>query len=61
MENLSILAAIAALPAICFMLMAKVTGQHKWLLWIFVKGPSLVSVIALIVIALIKFHFIKLA
>ena len=63
MENLSILAAIMALPAICFMLMAKITGQrqHKWLLWIFVKGPSLISIVALIVIALVKFNFLKLA
>ena len=61
MEKLSILAAIAALPAICFILTAKVTGRHKWLVWIFVKAPSLVSVIALVVIALIKFHFIKIA
>ena len=61
MENLSILAAIMALPAICFMLMAKITGQHKCLLWIFVKGPSLISIVALIVIALVKFNFLKLA
>ena len=61
MENLSILAAITALPAICFMLMAKITGQYKWLLWIFVKVPSLISIVALIVIALVKFNFLKLA
>ena len=61
MENLSILAAIMALPAICFMLMAKISGRQKWIIWIFLKGPSLVSLIALIVIALVKFNFLKLA
>lgn len=61
MEKLLLLAAIAALPAICFMLMAKISGKNKWLLWLFIKGPSLVSAIVLIIIALIKFHFIKIA
>lgn len=61
MENLSILAAIAALPAICYILMAKVTGPHKWFIWIGIKAPSLISIVALIVIALVKFNFLKLA
>lgn len=61
MENLSILAVIMALPAICFMLMAEITGQYKWLLWIIFKGPSIISIVILIVIALVKFNFLKLA
>jgi hypothetical protein len=61
MEKLSILAAIFALPAIAFMLIAKITGQNKWLGWIFIKLPSLISLIALIVMAMSHFGILKLA
>jgi hypothetical protein len=61
MEKLSILAAIFALPAISFMLIAKITGQNKWLAWIFIKLPSLISLIALIIMAMSYFGIIKLA
>jgi hypothetical protein len=61
MEKLSILAAIFALPAISFMLIAKITGQNKWLAWIFIKLPSLISLIALIIMAMSYSGIIKLA
>lgn len=61
MEKLSIIAAIFALPAIAFMLVANITGSKKWLAWIFIKLPSLISLIALIVMAMSHFGILKLA
>ena len=61
MEKLSILAAISALPAVIFMLIAKMNGGNKTLGWIGLKLPSLVSLIALVIMAMVYFEFIKLA
>jgi hypothetical protein len=61
MEKLSILAAIFALPAIAFMLIAKINGHNKWLAWICIKLPSLISLVALIVMAMSHFGIVKLA
>ena len=61
MEKLSILAAISALPAVIFMLIAKMNGGNKAIGWIGLKLPSLVSLIALVIMAMVYFQFIKLA
>jgi hypothetical protein len=61
MEKLSILAAISAIPAVIFMLVANVTGSKKWIAWIGIKLPSLISLIALIVMAMSYFGILKLA
>jgi hypothetical protein len=61
MENLSILAAIAALPAVIFMLVANITGSKKWIAWVGIKLPALISLIALIVMAMSYFGILKLA
>ena len=61
MEKLSILAAISALPAVIFMLIAKMNGGNKTLGWIGLKIPSLISLVALIVMAMVYFGFFKLA
>jgi hypothetical protein len=61
MEKLSILAAISALPAVIFMLIAKMNGGNKTIGWIGLKLPSLISLVALIVMAMSYFGIIKLA
>jgi hypothetical protein len=61
MEKLSILAAISALPAVIFMLIAKMNGGNKTIGWIGLKLPSLISLVALIVMAMVYFGFFKLA
>ncbi len=60
MENLSILAAIFALPAVFFMIAAKISGDNKIIGWIFLKLPSLISLVALILMAMIYFGYLKL-
>jgi len=52
MEKLSILAMMFAIPAICFMLVANVTGKNKWIVWLFIKLPSLISLVIIIVYGL---------
>lgn len=54
------LAAISALPAITFMLIAKINGENKILAQLFIKLPSLISLVSLILIGLSYFGFIKL-
>jgi hypothetical protein len=61
MEKLAIIAAIASIPAIIFMLAAKVTGKHKILLFIGLKLPSLIAAVALILMAFSHFKIINLA
>jgi hypothetical protein len=61
MEKLAIIAAIASIPAIIFMLAAKVTGQYKILLFIGLKLPSLMAAVALILMAFSHFGIINLA
>jgi hypothetical protein len=61
MEKLSMLAAITALPAVIFMLIAKMNGGNKIVGWIFLKIPSLISLIAIILVGLSYFGFLKLA
>ena len=61
MEKLAIIAAIASIPAIIFMLAAKVTGQYKILLFIGLKLPSLIAAVALILMAFVYFGIIHLA
>jgi hypothetical protein len=61
MEKLAIIAAIASIPAIIFMLAAKVTGQYKILLFIGLKLPSLIAAVALILMAFSHFKIINLA
>jgi hypothetical protein len=61
MEKLAIIAAIASIPAIIFMLAAKVTGQYKILVFIGLKLPSLIAAVALILMAFVYFGIIHLA
>ena len=61
MEQLAIIAAIAGIPAIIFILAAKVTGQNKILLFLGLKLPSLIAAVALILMAFIYFGLIHLA
>jgi len=60
MEKLSIIAAIASIPAIIFMLAAKITGQHKILAFIGLKLPSLIAAVALILMAFVYFGVITI-
>jgi hypothetical protein len=61
MEKLAIIAAIASIPGIIFMLAAKITGQHKILTFIGLKLPSLIAAVALILMAFVYFGIIHLA
>jgi hypothetical protein len=61
MEKLAIIAAIASIPAIIFMLAAKVTGQYKIIGFIGLKLPSLIAAVALILMAFSHFKIINLA
>jgi hypothetical protein len=60
MEKLALLAAISALPAITFMLIAKINGENKILAQLFIKLPSLISLVSMILIGLSYLGFIKL-
>jgi hypothetical protein len=61
MEKLAIIAAIASIPAIIFMIAAKVTGSNKILAFIGLKLPSLIAAVALILMAFVYFGIIHLA
>jgi hypothetical protein len=60
MEKLSILAAIAAIPAVLFILIAKINGSRKIIGWLGLKLPSIISLVALILMGMIYFGIIKL-
>jgi hypothetical protein len=61
MEKLALIAAIASIPAILFMLSAKVTGEYKILISLGLKLPSLIAAVALVLMAFIYFGFVHLA
>jgi hypothetical protein len=61
MEKLAIIAAIASIPAIIFMLAAKITGDNKILGFILFKVPALIAAVALILMAFVYFGVINLA
>lgn len=61
MEKLALIAAIASIPAIIFMLAAKVTGEYKILAFLGLKLPSLIAAVALVLMAFIYFGFVHLA
>jgi hypothetical protein len=60
MEKLAIIAAICSIPAIAFILSAKVTGEYKILMNLLLKGPTLVSAVALILMAFVYFGIIHI-
>ena len=55
MEKLALIAAIASIPAIIFILAAKVTGQNKILLFLGLKLPALIAAVALILMSFVYF------
>lgn len=59
MEKLAILASIFAIPAIFFMLVAKINGDNKWIGWIFLKLPSLISLVIVILMTFVYFGLVK--
>jgi hypothetical protein len=61
MEQLAIIAAIASIPAIIFMLAAKITGEYKILAFLGLKLPSLIAAVALVLMAFIYFGLVHLA
>jgi hypothetical protein len=61
MEKLAIIAAICSIPAIIFILAAKITGEHKILAFIGLKLPSLIAAVALVLMAFVYFGIIHLA
>jgi hypothetical protein len=61
MEKLAIIAAIASIPAIIFMLAAKITGSNKIFAFIGLKLPSLIAAVALVLMAFIYFGLVHLA
>ena len=61
MEQLAIIAAIASIPAIIFILSAKVTGEYKILAFLGLKLPSLIAAVALVLMAFIYFGLVHLA
>jgi hypothetical protein len=60
MEKLSILAAIAAIPAVLFVYIAKINGPYKIIGWLGIKLPSIISLVALILMGMVYFGIIKL-
>jgi hypothetical protein len=54
------LSAICALPAVGFILIANITGNWKTLIKLFLKLPSLVFLILMVIVLLSKFGYIKL-
>jgi hypothetical protein len=60
MEKLSMLAAIAAIPAVLFILIAKINGPHKIMSWLGFKLPSIISLVTLILMGMVYFGIIKL-
>ena len=61
MEKLALIAAIASIPGIIFMLAAKITGEYKILIFLGLKLPSLIAAVALVLMAFIYFGFVHLA
>ena len=54
------LAAIAAIPAVLFVYIAKINGPYKIIGWLGIKLPSIISLVALILMGMIYFGIIKL-
>jgi len=61
MEKLAIIAAIASIPAIIFILSAKITGSNKILAFIGLKVPAFIAAVALVLMAFSHFKIINLA
>jgi hypothetical protein len=61
MEKLAMLAAVCALPAVIFMLVAKMNGGNKIIGWLGLKLPSLISLVSVILLIMAYYGFIKLA
>lgn len=60
METLSIVAAIASIPSVFFILAAKISGRYKILSFLGLKLPSLIAIMALILMAFIHFGLITI-
>jgi hypothetical protein len=60
MEKLSMLAAIAAIPAVLFVYIGKINGPYKIMSWLGLKLPSIISLVALILMVMVYFGIIKL-
>lgn len=60
MEKLAIIAAIASIPAVFFILVAKLNGGYKILMNLGLKLPSLIAAVALILMAFVYFGIIHI-
>ena len=55
MSQLALIGMAFALPAVLFMLSAKVTGSNKWTIQLFIKLPALIYVV-ITVIMILKYY-----
>jgi Na+(H+)/acetate symporter ActP len=60
MEKLAIIAAICSIPAVFFILVAKLNGEYKILMNLFLKVPCLIAAVALILMAFVYFGIIHI-
>lgn len=58
MEKLALISALMALPAVIFMMIANISGHNRGWLWLFVKIPSGISFIVIVVYFLKFFKLI---
>jgi hypothetical protein len=56
MEKIILIALLLSLPASCFMIAADITGQNKWIARLFMKLPSYMSIVLLLVYILKYFN-----
>jgi hypothetical protein len=58
MEQLAIIASLCSLPAVLFMLVARINGGHKIIAYIFLKLPAFITLVALTLMAFKSFKLI---
>ena len=58
MEKITLLIILFSIPSIFFMLIASVNGKHKWFSHLFIKLPSFIAAVLIVVYFLKQFKLI---
>ena len=58
MEKITLLIILCSIPSIFFMLIANVNGSKKWVSYLFIKLPSFIAAVLIVVYFLKQFKLI---
>ena len=58
MDKITLLIILCSIPSVFFMLIAKVNGNNKWFTYLFIKLPSFIAAVLIVVYFLKQFNLI---